>query len=394
MNDSQAEIRELKRVIEELLARVSRLEEVARTGGAEGAGEAAHGPGPARLEIVRAGSATGRQAPRRAELETRIGSQWLNRIGIAALLIGISYFLKFAFDNNWIGPAAQVLIGMCAGVAVVIWSEWFRLRGYRTFSYSLKAVGIGALYLSLWAAFQIYSLITVGAAFSGMVAVTAAMAAFALLQNAEILAAFALAGGFATPVLLFTGHNREVQLFIYLALLDLAALAMLLFRNWWRLLILSFAGTAALYFAWYAEDYSSRDFAVSFAFATVFFLVFVVGTLLRGTEPRASRAIVPIATLNGVVYFVAISLMLDTGPGRAWSAAVLAAVYLILARPPRAPLPLRATHLALAAAFITVALALRLNEVWISVGWFVEAALLTSRRMKSIACCRSAGSTS
>src|SRR5437588_8022664 len=30
---------------------------------------------------------------------------------------------------------------------------------YRVFSYSLKALGIGILYLSLWAAFQVYSLI-------------------------------------------------------------------------------------------------------------------------------------------------------------------------------------------------------------------------------------------
>jgi len=76
-------------------------------------------------------------------LESRIGSHWLNRIGIAAVLIGVSYFLKFAFDNNWIGPAGRVSIGLLAGIAVVIWSERFRRRGYKAFSYSLKAVGIG-----------------------------------------------------------------------------------------------------------------------------------------------------------------------------------------------------------------------------------------------------------
>jgi len=35
-----------------------------------------------------------------SDLESRIGSHWLNRIGISAVLIGVSYFLKFAFDNN------------------------------------------------------------------------------------------------------------------------------------------------------------------------------------------------------------------------------------------------------------------------------------------------------
>src|SRR5579872_2499266 len=76
------------------------------------------------------------------DLESRIGSHWLNRIGIAAVLIGISYFLKFAFDNNWIGPAGRVAIGLVSGIAIIVWSERFRRKGHAAFSYSLKAVGI------------------------------------------------------------------------------------------------------------------------------------------------------------------------------------------------------------------------------------------------------------
>src|SRR5437762_6404465 len=95
-------------------------------------------------------------APRRSagltspDLETRIGSHWLNRIGIAAVLIGVSYFLKYAFDSGWIGPTGRVAIGLVAGIAVVLWSERFRSRAYRTFSHSLKDVGVGVLYLSFW----------------------------------------------------------------------------------------------------------------------------------------------------------------------------------------------------------------------------------------------------
>src|ERR1700679_540699 len=37
-------------------------------------------------------------------LESRIGSQWFNRIGILAVLIGVAWGLKLAFDNHWIGP--------------------------------------------------------------------------------------------------------------------------------------------------------------------------------------------------------------------------------------------------------------------------------------------------
>jgi len=52
----------------------------------------------------------------RASLETKIGGQWLNRVGIVAVLIGVSYFLKYAFDNNWVGPAGRVVIGSQDGI--------------------------------------------------------------------------------------------------------------------------------------------------------------------------------------------------------------------------------------------------------------------------------------
>ena len=375
MDDSQAEIRELKRLVEELLARVLRLEKLAGVAG-DPRKTTESGPGPVRLEVVP--SPGDKAPPARNNLEARIGSHWLNRIGIAALLIGVSYFLKYAFESNWIGPAAQILIGIVAGVTVVVWSEWFRRRGYGAFSYSLKAVGIGALYLSLWAAVQVYSLLSVGMAFSGMVVVTAATAIFALLQNAEILAAFSLAGGFATPVSLATGHNREVQLFAYLALLDAATLAMFLSRGWPRLLLLSFSGTAALYFGWYAEFYSRGQFGSAFAFATLFFAIFAFATMLGGgvSEGVVPRVLLAAAAFNGVAYFLQGYLMLETEVGRARFAGLLAVLYLLLARQRRSRSRLRGAHLALAVAFLTLALALRLHEVWISLGWFVEASLL------------------
>src|SRR3954463_9382984 len=111
------------------------------------------------------------------DLEQRIGSQWLNRIGIIAVLIGVSYFLKYAFDSGWIGPGGRIAIGLLAGIGIVVWSEWFRGKSYVVFSYSLKAVGIGVMYLSLWAAFQLYHLIPAGVAFFAMIVVTAATAA-------------------------------------------------------------------------------------------------------------------------------------------------------------------------------------------------------------------------
>src|SRR6266571_7289435 len=143
-----------------------------------------------------------------AELESKIGGHWLNRIGILALLIGASYFLKYAFDNEWIGPAGRIVIGLLAGVAVVFWSEHVRRSGYAIFSYSLKAVGIGVLYLSLWASSQLYHLVPNALAFLAMASLTASTVALALWQDAEVIAAFAAVGAFITPFALFSGENN------------------------------------------------------------------------------------------------------------------------------------------------------------------------------------------
>lgn len=324
-----------------------------------------------------------------ADLESRIGSHWLNRIGIAAVLIGISYFLKFAFDNNWIGPAGRVTIGLLAGVAVVVWSERFRAKGYQAFSYSLKAVGIGALYLSLWAAFQIYNLIPSGVAFVLMLVVTSATAAMAWAQDAQLLAAFALTGGFATPVLLSTGQNREMALFSYVALLDLGTLFLVVFKPWRRLLIMSYAGTLLLYVGWYSSFYTRNQLDLTLTFATLFFAIFAIAPLvtLQPDGEAALLASVPafLAFVNAVVYFLqAYAMIQDVDQSyMAWFALALAAVYIFLSRQvqtrkitPGATQLLHYLHLAVALGFITVAIPIRLNAHWITIGWFVEAGVL------------------
>ena len=403
MDRSEIELQELQRLLGELTARVFRIEQALNIPPAVAAQplpvEASPPPPspaipqasapvvrPSRLSVparVLAGK------PGSPDLETRIGSQWLNRIGIFAVLIGVSYFLKFAFDNNWIGPTGRVVVGLLAGVVIVVWSERFRSRGYRLFSYSLKAIGVGILYLSLWAAFQVYALIPSGVAFAMMLAVTIATAVMAWTQDAEILAAFALIGGFTTPLLLSSGQNREVALFSYVAMLDLGALALVILKPWRRLLILSYAGTLALYIGWYLSFYDDTQLQLTVGFATLFFAIFAAAPLLarQGDSKGRLSESVPlfIALVNATGYFLQIYFMYEAVNSRdtAWFALALAALYVFLSRrtrarasSPEAARTVDLLHLALAIGFITVAIPIRLDAHWITIGWFVETAVL------------------
>lgn len=331
-------------------------------------------------------------------LESRIGSQWFNRVGILAVLIGMAWFLKLAIDNHWIGPLGRVLIGLLAGAGLIAWSERFRGRGYPAFSYSLKAVGSGVLYLSLWAAFSLYHLMPSSAAFAAMILVTAFNGFMAWVQDAELLALYAIAGGLTTPLLLSTGENHEVALFSYLLLLDLAVLVLVALKPWARLLFAAFVGTVVFYLGWALEFYTDAQSMRTAFFLTCFFLIFAFGPRLVQLKPASeehlsawdSLALILLPIANAALGFLAFyeilsSTNLDRSTidwAEAWLAIAFAVFYLLLLRLPAAgrlkssPAFLSALHLASAVVFLTIAIPLKAHGRWITIGWFVEGAAL------------------
>ena len=164
-------------------------------------------------------------APDGLDLETVIGGQLLNRIGIVALLLATAFFLKYAFDNNWIGPHGRVALGLLVGAGLLVYSQWLLLRGYSYFADGIAGLGAGVLYLSLFAAWNFYQLIAQEAAFVGMTLVTAGLIALALGRDSERIALLALLGGMLTPLLLSTGRDTQLVLFTYLAVLNAGLLA-------------------------------------------------------------------------------------------------------------------------------------------------------------------------
>jgi uncharacterized membrane protein len=326
-------------------------------------------------------------------LESRIGSQWFNRIGILAVLIGAAWFLKFAFDNHWIGPLGRVLIGLIAGAALIAWSERFRGRGYSAFSYSLKAVGSGVLYLSLWAAFSYFHLIPGSAAFAAMILVTAFNGFMSWIQDAELLALYAIAGGLSTPLLVSTGENHEVALFGYLLMLDVAVLVLVVLRPWSRLLFAAFAGTVFFVGGWWSEYYTDAQSGRTAFFVACFFVLFAFAPrLVRVVLDENSRisgwdvlALLILPTVNAGLGFLAFYALLNPSSSDwsgAWLAVGFAAFYLLLLRLPARGVfhassgPVSHLHLTSAVVFLTIAIPLKAHGRWLIIGWLTEGAAL------------------
>jgi uncharacterized membrane protein len=354
----------------------------------EGASKESVAPPPLEAPVVLKETSA---APPQRSLEDRLGSQVFSRVGIVALLIGATWFLKLAIDNQWIGVTARVLAGLLAGAGLVVWSERFRRKGFPAFSYTLKAVGSGVLYLSLWAAFQLYHLLPAGVALVAMLLITAWNAYMAWVQDAEVLAAYALVGGCATPLLLSTGGNHEIFLFTYLLAIDIAAVVLVRLKPWPRLLLGVFPATVAYFIGWYARLYSADQFGIATVFIALFFLIFgsVPLRLPRGQREEEDTVEIP-ALRSSVITEVLLplanaafgalafySVLQDSGDHSAlpWMVLVFAAIYLGLMRLPQSAAA-AAVHLSLAIVFVTIAIPLKVSGSWITVSWLVEGAAL------------------
>jgi uncharacterized membrane protein len=321
-------------------------------------------------------------------LESRLGSQIFNRIAIMLLLIGTAYFMKMAIDRHWIGPAGRVIVGLLAGAGVVLWSESFRRNGFAAFSYSLKAVGSGVLYLTLWAAFQRFHLLPASVAMGLMILVTAWNAYMAWVQDSELLADYALAGGFATPMLVSTGGNHEIFLFTYVLAIDLAAIALVRLKSWPRLLIGAFPLTVGFYVAWASDFYVASELAVTGLFIALFGAAFASVAVCRRvpapdeTDARVQHSM-PLGTLLeeillplGNAAFVAMALYsaLDDAGHRGvapWAMVGLAALYLGLMRASQSRTA-GAIHLSLAVVLLTIAIPMKASGHWITLSWLAE----------------------
>jgi len=210
---------------------------------------------PAHVESVPEIAATKLPEP---TLETKVGLTVVNRIGAITLVLGVAFFFKWAVDNNWIGPAGRVILGLVAGFATLGAGDFIWRKRQQVFAQGITATGIAIVYLALYAAFDFYHLIPQAAAFVLLVFTTIMAAALALRYNSFAIAALGLAAGYVTPLLLGTGQDDPWFLFSYLLLLNIAATELAKRQDWKELETISFIATALIYVGWFVGNRSPR----------------------------------------------------------------------------------------------------------------------------------------
>ncbi len=314
--------------------------------------------------------------------EWLVGGNWLARIGIVALIIGIGFFLKLAFDNDWIGEMGRVALGLVAGIALLGAGEYWRVR-YPVWSQAVSGGGLAVLYLSVFAAYSLYGLISPWAALGFSFLVTVLAAGLALRSEAKSIAILGILGGFATPPFLADDIGRQEALLGYVLVLDVGVLALSTFRNWRWFTLLALFGSLFLFAYWETLN-PDTPIWLKQAGITAIFLIFVAATTLFHIVWRRTPEIFDhgLTVVNAAGY-LGFSYQVMWDEFRPWMGAftlLLALFYGILAygiftrHRDQAHLSLFA--LGIAVTLVAIAVPVQLDAPWVAPAWAVQGAVL------------------
>jgi uncharacterized membrane protein len=224
---------------------------------------------------------TAPQAPRRAhargDFASNLGPKILAAGAGLAFVVTLGLFVKIAWDNNWVGPTGRVLSGAVFGLGLLAGGVRLMKRVYRPLGQALAGAGLAGLYTSAFAAHAVYHLIPREMSGTLMVLITGCAVLLAARLDARILAALAWVGGYMMPILLATGEDKAIALFLFLAVLDTGALVLDHRKPWPETVPLAMLGTIVLYAGWYAQFFTPARFGTAAFGMVLFTALFALG---------------------------------------------------------------------------------------------------------------------
>ena len=317
----------------------------------------------------------------RIDWEQVLGRNWFAIIGGIAVVLGIGFFLKLAFDNNWIGDMGRVALGAVAGLAFLGVGEYAQ-RGAPRWAQAVTASGAAILYLSIYAALGLYELIRPDVAFVLLAVVVSVAALLALRYESIVIALLGVAGAFISPVLLGPDLPDARLALAYILLVDVGILGISTFRNWRWLTLVGMAASYGIFGYWLFEFHGYNPVTTHIILTGVF-ITFAASTplfhILWRRMPNAADF--SLMSVNAVAYF-ALTAAILWSDYEGWFGLIafsLAAFYGLMAF---AALKRSGAHarvavfaLGIASVFLTMAFPLQFSGYSVAVAWAAQGAV-------------------
>ena len=193
---------------------------------------------------------------RENSMEFSLGTKLPVWIGAISLICAAFFTVKYSIEAGWFGPFVRTCMGVVFGAALVttghLISKRLSMANHERIGQGLVGAGLVSLYVSIYAAVNLYGLIGPMTGFVSMAAVTG-LAVLMSLRHGQPIAVFGLVGGLLTPALIGSQEPNAIALFAYLFALFIGVLSIMVRQGWWTLAWLALGGmffwTAAWFFS-------------------------------------------------------------------------------------------------------------------------------------------------
>jgi uncharacterized membrane protein len=320
------------------------------------------------------------------EWESTLGGNFLNKLGVLVLIIGIALFLGYSFTK--MGPAGRVATAIAvSGAMLAAGVVLERKAQYRVFARGLLGGGWAGIYFTAYAMYAVDAAKVIDSPWVASVvltAVAAGMIAHSLKYRSQALTGVAYFVAFASLAL------TPVTSFSVVALLPLAA-SMLYLANRFQWFSMAPFGVLATYGTCASRGDSGASVAAAQSIVGAYWLLFEIFVILRARASRerafslAEQWIFPLNTLG--LFALSLPKWQHAASQHVWAfLAACAAAHVIgsilRGRSSQPTLVKRMASggyegpIALSTIFAAVAIFLKLTNVWINVAWLMEAQVL------------------
>ena len=342
----------------------------------------------------------------RAALEFRIGGRWTAWAGAIVVVIAVGFFVKLAVDEGWFGrlsPLVKCLLSAGLGALLVGAGEWALRKIGRPAAVGLFGAGLGTFYLTSFATFRYFNLLSEGGAFV-LLGLTA-LFGFALTVRTRMLTIGVLSviGGCLAPVLLSGAATFVAALPIYLTALLTIALALSAWRGdpFRAVRYVAFGGQALIGLLW-AADEGRAHVVVALVFLSLWWVMIAAEAVLAARRDESATGNVVLSLLS-TLWYVTLGCWILAGESAASRdvSGVFTAVIAVIAgvgafrigggfaalraTAPSATFKLAIAFWAQCGVLLTVAIALRFEQFGQTIGWLALAlaAVESGRRIGS-----------
>jgi uncharacterized membrane protein len=279
---------------------------------------------------------SGAAQPKRnwADMEERLGANWLNKIGTAALVIGVALLLNLSMHH--LGAEGKIILGyVISAILLVVGIISERNERYRIAGRAVLGGGWALAYFTTYALHNIAGVRLVQSAslgFTLLFIVAVAMVLHSLRYHSEITTGFAYILAFVTIAV----SEIPMGALVASALLAASLAYVLRARKWFAIEPLAIIATYVVHWMWLNQIYERTggyrifpQFKASVALLTAYWAIYLVSYFVREAVEDSDKLLLTASFLLNAAGYLAVLHHESFHPElRFWFLTVAGIVYL------------------------------------------------------------------